>query len=154
MTFNFLEAVNTPQATEAQSVQQSGAPAANQNSQAVPSDTKSQQTTTTATTEQPAQPNPQEGQSSMMPMIIMLVAMFVIMYFFMIRPQKKRQKQIQEMRNKLEVGSEVILASGIRGRVKDTNPEKSYMTIEISKGVCIDVDRNYVFTDLEQTMQR
>ena len=90
----------------------------------------------------------------MMPMIIMLVAMFVIMYFFMIRPQKKRQKQIQEMRSRLGVGDEVILACGIRGKIKDTNPDKSYMTIEVSKGVCIDVDRNYVFTDLDQSMQR
>ena len=109
----------------------------------------------TTKTEVPAQGEQAENQpNSMMPMIIMLVAMFVIMYFFMIRPQKKRQKQLQEMRNQLQIGSEVILASGIRGKVKDTNPGKSYMTIEISKGVYIDVDRNCVYTDMEQTMQR
>ena len=109
----------------------------------------------TTKTEVPPQSEQAENQpGSMMPMIIMLVAMFVIMYFFMIRPQKKRQKQIQEMRSQLQIGSEVILASGIRGKVKDTNPEKSYMTIEIAKGVYIDVDRNCVYTDIEQTMQR
>ena len=54
-----------------------------------------------------------QGQGSMMPMLIMLVAMFVIMYFFMIRPQKKRQKELQQWRNSLQVGTEVVLAGGI-----------------------------------------
>ncbi len=142
MTFNFLQAAQ-PQAQ---------APAA-QNAQAAPA-AQQAATTTTAQTPGAESQQPEQPQGSMMPMIIMLVAMFVIMYFFMIRPQKKRQKQIQEMRSRLGIGDEVILASGIRGKIKDTNPDKSYMTIEVSKGVCIDVDRNYVFTDLDQSMQR
>jgi preprotein translocase subunit YajC len=140
MTFNFLQAA------------QAQAPAA-QNAQAAPA-AQQAATTTTAQTPGAESQQPEQPQGSMMPMIIMLVAMFVIMYFFMIRPQKKRQKQIQEMRSRLGIGDEVILASGIRGKIKDTNPDKSYMTIEVSKGVCIDVDRNYVFTDLDQSMQR
>ena len=43
-----------------------------------------------------------------MQLIIMLVLMFAIMYFFMIRPQKKRQKEIQEFRNKLDIGSKIV----------------------------------------------
>ena len=98
---------------------------------------------------------PAAGQGGgMMPMLIMLVAMFAIMYFFMIRPQRKRQKEIQEWRNSLEVGTDVVLAGGIRGKIKDLNREKSYMIVEIAKGVCIEVDRNSVFADMEQTMQR
>lgn len=139
MTFNFLQAA------------QAQAPAA-QNAQAAPAAQQAATTTTAQTHGAESQQPEQTG--SMMPMIVMLVAMFVIMYFFMIRPQKKRQKQIQEMRSRLGIGDEVILASGIRGKIKDTNPDKSYMTIEVSKGVCIDVDRNYVFTDLDQSMQR
>ena len=50
-------------------------------------------------------------------MIIMLVAMFAIMYFVMIRPQKKRQKEEQEMRNAVEVGDEITTIGGICGRV-------------------------------------
>ena len=99
--------------------------------------------------EQAAQP-----QGSMMPMLIMLVAMFVIMYFFMIRPQKKRQKELQQWRNSLQVGTEVVLAGGIRGKIKDLNPEKSYMIVEIAKGVNIEVDRNSVYADMEQQMQK
>lgn len=157
MTFNFLQAVEAAQATDAQAApapQQSATPAEATAAETQQAATPQATTTTTETAAQPESQAPEQPQGSMMPMIIMLVAMFVIMYFFMIRPQKKRQKQIQEMRSRLGIGDEVILASGIRGKIKDTNPEKSYMTIEISKGVSIDVDRNYVFTDLEQTMQR
>ena len=95
-----------------------------------------------------------QGQGSMMPMLIMLVAMFVIMYFFMIRPQKKRQKELQQWRNSLQVGTEVVLAGGIRGKIKDLNPEKSYMIVEIAKGVNIEVDSNSVYADMEQQMQK
>lgn len=160
MDFNLLQAVQTAQPTENQTSasveQQTTSTVPEQTTSSSPektsSDANQQMKTNTEVPSQGEQPENQPG--SMMPMVIMLVAMFVIMYFFMIRPQKKRQKQIQEMRSKLQIGSEVILASGIRGRVKDTNPEKSYMTIEIAKGVYIDVDRNCVYTDMEQTMQR
>jgi len=91
---------------------------------------------------------------SMMPMLIMLVAMFAIMYFFMIRPQKKRQKELQQWRNSIEPGTKVVIGGGILGVVKDTNPSESYLTIEISKGVTIKVDRTMVFADIEQTMQK
>ena len=50
-------------------------------------------------------------------MLIMLVAMFAIMYFLMIRPQKKREKQEQDMRNSIEIGDEIITIGGIVGRV-------------------------------------
>lgn len=54
---------------------------------------------------------------SNMSMIIMLVAMFAIMYFVMIRPQKKRQKEEQEMRNAVEIGDEITTIGGICGKV-------------------------------------
>lgn len=50
-------------------------------------------------------------------MIFMLIAMFAIMYFVMIRPQKKRQKEEQEMRNAVEVGDEITTIGGICGKV-------------------------------------
>lgn len=50
-------------------------------------------------------------------MPIMLVVMFVAMYFFMIRPQKKQEKQIADMRNNLMLGDEVTTNGGILGRV-------------------------------------
>lgn len=87
-------------------------------------------------------------------MIAMIVVMFVIVYFFMIRPQKKRQKEIQNFRNNLAIGTRVITASGVYGTVKDLNLGESYLTIEISKGVSIQVDRNYVYAEPTQAQQQ
>ena len=80
-------------------------------------------------------------------MIIMLVAMFAIVYFFMIRPQKKRQKEIENFRKNLTIGSKVITASGVYGTVKSLNEGEPYLSIEISKGVTIQIDRNYVYAE-------
>lgn len=56
-------------------------------------------------------------------MIIAMVAVFAIMYFMMIRPQKKRQKEEQEMRNSLEIGDEIITIGGIVGKVVTVREE-------------------------------
>ena len=48
-------------------------------------------------------------------MIIMMVALFAIMYFVMIRPQKKKQKEEQQMRDNIQVGDEVVTIGGICG---------------------------------------
>lgn len=50
-------------------------------------------------------------------MILLMVALFGIMYFVMIRPQKKQQKKDQEMRNALQIGDEITTIGGIVGRV-------------------------------------
>lgn len=49
--------------------------------------------------------------------LILMVVMLGAMYFIMLRPQKKRQKQEQEMRNSIEIGDEIITIGGINGRV-------------------------------------
>lgn len=58
-----------------------------------------------------------ENASQTIMMYGMLILVFVIMYFFMIRPQKKREKAAAAMRNALEVGDEVITIGGIVGTV-------------------------------------
>ena len=57
---------------------------------------------------------PPGGNTSM---IFMLVGMFALMYFLMIRPQKKRQKEEQEMRNTVELGDDITTIGGIVGKV-------------------------------------
>ena len=49
--------------------------------------------------------------------LLPLVLVFVVFYFMLIRPQKKRDKEIQKMRSNLEVGDEVVTSGGIIGRV-------------------------------------
>lgn len=55
--------------------------------------------------------------------IIMLVLVFVIMYFVMIRPQKKQEKEASDMRNNLEVGDEITTIGGIIGKVVSIKEE-------------------------------
>lgn len=104
-------------------------------------------------TSAPAQGGANAGGGGDYTMIIMLIAMFAILYFFMIRPQQKRQKEIQKFRNSLEVGSKVVTAGGLYGTVKDLNDGQNFITLEIAKGVTIQIDRNYVFADPAQMQQ-
>ena len=53
-----------------------------------------------------------QQQGGGMSMIIMMVAIFAIMYFFMIRPQNKKQKEIQKFRNSIVPGTDVVTAGG------------------------------------------
>lgn len=57
------------------------------------------------------------GKNSSLAMILPFVAMFALLYFLMIRPQKKQQKKDQEMRDNTQVGDEVTTIGGIMGRV-------------------------------------
>ena len=81
--------------------------------------------------------------------LIMMVAIFAIMYFFMIRPQNKKQKEIATFRQNLQVGQEVITAGGILGKVKEI--EDRVIVLEIAQNVKIRIDRNSVFPDAAST---
>lgn len=50
-------------------------------------------------------------------MIVVYVALFAALYFFMIRPQKKKQKEEKKMRENLQIGDEIVTIGGIYGRV-------------------------------------
>lgn len=49
--------------------------------------------------------------------IVIIVLMFVALYFFMIRPQKKQEKEINNMRNNLQIGDEITTIGGIIGKI-------------------------------------
>ena len=61
-----------------------------------------------------------------------IVLMFVVLYFLMIRPQMKRQKEQKAMIDALAKGDEVITAGGILGKV--TKVTEAYVTVEVSYG--------------------
>jgi preprotein translocase subunit YajC len=73
---------------------------------------------------------------------IMMVGFFALMYFFMIRPQMKRQKAQQEMLSKLAKGDEVITNGGIVGRVE--NVGDSFITIEIASNVQVKLQKGAI----------
>ena len=55
--------------------------------------------------------------------ILLIVVMFVAMYFFMIRPQKKQEREINNMRNNLQVGDEITTIGGIIGKIVSIKEE-------------------------------
>jgi preprotein translocase subunit YajC len=83
--------------------------------------------------------------------IIMMVAIFAIMYFFMIRPQQKRQKEIQNFQNSLQEGTQVLTGGGIYGTVKKIDLASGIIEVKIADGVVIKVDKSYVFKDTAST---
>jgi preprotein translocase subunit YajC len=83
--------------------------------------------------------------------IIMMVAIFAIMYFFMIKPQQKRQKEIQNFQNSLQEGTQVLTGGGIYGTVKKIDLATGIIEVKIADGVVIKVDKSYVFKDSAST---
>lgn len=53
----------------------------------------------------------------MLASLLPLIALFAVMYFLMIRPQQKQQKQLMDMRNAIKVGDEVITIGGVKGTI-------------------------------------
>ena len=89
----------------------------------------------------------QAAQGGGMSMIIMMVAIFAIMWFFMIWPQQKKQKEIQTFQNALTEGTEVITGGGIHGTVKSIDLAKGTVDIKIARDVVVTVEKTYVFKD-------
>ena len=75
--------------------------------------------------------------------LIIIVAMIAIMYFFKIRPQNKKQKEIANFRKSLQVNQKVITAGGIHGVIKEIND--SDVILEIASNVKIRIDKNSIF---------
>ncbi len=75
--------------------------------------------------------------------LLMIVLIFVVMYFFMIRPNVKKQKEIKKFQDSLKSGDKVVTAGGIYGKVKDV--KETEVILEVCDGVRITVDKNSVF---------
>lgn len=72
--------------------------------------------------------------------LIFFAVLFGIMYFLMIRPQQKRQKETQKMLESLQVNDKVLTSSGIYGRVVSIKPDKDIVVIEIDDTNKVRVD--------------
>jgi preprotein translocase subunit YajC len=86
----------------------------------------------------PAQPAAGGG----MQMILMMVVLFGLMYFMMIRPQMKRQKEHRAMVAALARGDEVVTTGGIAGRVEEVG--ETFITVEIAPNVKVKVQKGSV----------
>ena len=77
--------------------------------------------------------------------LIMMVLIFGVMYFLMIRPQQKKQKELVKFGNALEKGQKIVTAGGIYGTVKEV--KEGYVLVEVDSNVAIRVDKNMVMRD-------
>ena len=84
-------------------------------------------------------------QGSLWSMLIMFALIFLVMYFFMIRPQRKQQKALDEMRKALTKGDKVITVGGIYGTIAEV--DETTVIIKVDGDVKLRVDKNSVQKD-------
>lgn len=78
------------------------------------------------------------GMSTM----VLFIAIFAIMYFLLIRPQQKKQKEVKYMQQNLKVGDRVTTTGGIQGTVASVSD--TIVTLKVAEKVKIDFDRNAI----------
>ncbi|MDD7010496.1 MAG: preprotein translocase subunit YajC [Candidatus Cryptobacteroides sp.] len=91
------------------------------------------------------QANPSQQSGSLWSMLIMFALIFLVMYFFMIRPQRKQQKALDEMRKALTKGDKVITVGGIYGTIAEV--DETSVLIKVDGDVKLRVDKNSVQKD-------
>lgn len=88
------------------------------------------------------------GWSSM----LLIVAMIAIFYFFMIRPQSKKQKELKKQRESMQNGDKVVTAGGIHGKIKEI--KDATIIMEVAPGVSIKVDKNSVYPIIDEPAKK
>ena len=85
------------------------------------------------------------AQGSGLSMWIMLALIFIVMWFFMIRPQRKQQKEMENFRNSLKNGDKVVTIGGIYGTIAEV--KDNYVLLEVDKDVKIRVNKQAIQKD-------
>lgn len=88
------------------------------------------------------QSNPSGGLMGLWPMLLIIV----VMWFFMIRPQMKRQKELKAFRDSLKKGDKIVTTGGIYGKVVEINDHTVLM--EVEDGMKLKVDKAAVIKDM------
>ena len=96
------------------------------------------------------QPQGQEANPLMSFLPLLLIV--VVFYFFMIRPQMKRQKEVRKFRESLSKGDKVVTTGGIYGKIVEV--KETTIVLEIAKDVHIKVDKNGIIKDMSDAPQQ
>jgi preprotein translocase subunit YajC len=91
------------------------------------------------------------GQSNPLVTFLPLILVFVVFYFFMIRPQMKKQKELNNYRSSLQRGDKVITTGGIYGKVYEV--KDNYVLLDVGGDIKLKVDKSALIkdsTDIEQ----
>jgi preprotein translocase subunit YajC len=86
--------------------------------------------------------NPGAPKSSMLPSFVLMLVLILIMYFMIMRPQMKKQKQVQEMLKALKVGDRVVTSGGIYGNVVGLKDDT--VVLKIDDNVKVELARHAV----------
>ncbi len=81
----------------------------------------------------------------------MLVLIFVVFYFFLIRPQSKRQKELRKFQDSLVSGKRVVTSGGIYGKIREV--KDNVVILEVADNVRIKVNKSMVFESPEDAQQ-
>ena len=99
-----------------------------------------------------AAPAGAQAGGGMMP-IFLMVGMFVVMYFFMIRPQAKKAKEQKKFADSMNSGEQVVTTAGIHGRINRANDDGT-LQIEISRGTFMTIERSAVSMEMTQAYRK
>jgi len=83
--------------------------------------------------------------------ILMIVALIAIFYFFMIRPQSKKQKEIKKFRDAMQKGDKVTTAGGIHGKIKEI--KNDVIVLQIDDNVKITIDKAMVYPSASDAVE-
>ncbi len=83
--------------------------------------------------------------------ILMMVLLFGVMYFLMIRPQQKKQKELNKFRSSLEKGQKVVTIGGIYGTIVEV--KENYVLVEVDNNVKIRFDKAAINRDFSDSQQ-
>lgn len=81
----------------------------------------------------------------------MIILIFIVMYFFMIRPQTKKQKELQKQRENMKKGDKVVTAGGLYGEIKEV--QENTFLVTIAKDVTIKIAKESVYADAADAQQ-
>ena len=80
--------------------------------------------------------------------LLPLILVFVVFYFFMIRPQTKKQKEMNDYRNSLQKGDKIVTNGGIYGKIVEV--KDNYVVVDAGGDVKLRIDKNAVLKDPTQ----
>ena len=92
------------------------------------------------------------GQSNPLLSFLPLILVFVVFYFFMIRPQMKKQKDMNNYRNSLQKGDKVVTTGGIYGKVAEV--KDTYVMLEVGGDLKLKVDKSALIRDPSDIEQK
>jgi len=95
---------------------------------------------------------PQGSEANPLMSMLPLLLIVVVFYFFMIRPQMKRQKEVRKFRESLAKGDKVVTTGGIYGKIVEV--KETTIILEIAKDVDIVVDKNGIIKDMSDAQTR